>query len=262
MFGNYASNRMYKAYPAYQTAAAGSPALANTKSLSFGGTNEYLTAPDHASLDFSTAMTLSVWVKSAATADYQMLINKAKTITGTNFAYYIVGMPTTGVLQVIISGDGATLSGKYYDGSQVAFDGTWHHVAVTFGAGALNIYVDGVVDPAPTKNADNAVASIFNVAADLFIGSGDPAPLYPLTGQLDEISLWNAALTAPQIAAIYNSGDPTDLSLHAATANLVTWYRMGDLTDAIAAAGIIDRKGTNHATPQNMEAGDIVTDAP
>jgi len=72
--------------------------------------------------------------------------------------------------------------------------------------------------------------------------------------------VWNKELSLAEVTEIYNGGAPTNLLAHSAAANLVGWLRMGDgdtfptLTD--------NSTGGNDGTMTNMEAGDIVNDAP
>ena len=79
-------------------------------------------------------------------------------------------------------------------------------------------------------------------------------------GSMDEVSVWNKELTSGEVSEAYNSGSPTNLASHSATANLVGWWRMGDgdtfptLTD--------NSTNSNDGTMTQMESGDIQSDSP
>ena len=47
-----------------------------------------------------------------------------------------------------------------------------------------------------------------------------------IDGNVDSVSVWDSALEAVEIANLYNSGTPTDLSLLSTPP--IAWYRMGD----------------------------------
>jgi hypothetical protein len=47
-------------------------------------------------------------------------------------------------------------------------------------------------------------------------------------GGIDEVSVWNKALSPDDISKIYNDYKPCDLTLHNEAKYLVSWYRMGD----------------------------------
>ena len=64
---------------------------------------------------------------------------------------------------------------------------------------------------------------------------------------MDEVSLWSTALSAANIAGIYNNGKPRDL----AYLNPVGWWRMGD-DDGGAGTTITDQgSGGNNGTLTN-----------
>ena len=74
---------------------------------------------------------------------------------------------------------------------------------------------------------------------------------------LDEISLFDDALTEAQVQAIYNSGTPTDLS---GESYLLGWWRMGD---GDSHPTITDQSSNgNDGTMTNMDSADITTDVP
>ena len=97
-----------------------------------------------------------------------------------------------------------------------------------------------------------------NTAYPLKIGSLLTASFYE--GKLDEFSMWNKELSASDVTAIYNSGEPTNLSGEAA---LIGWWRMGDPTGPGAYPTITDQStNSNNATMTNMTDSDIVTVVP
>jgi hypothetical protein len=50
----------------------------------------------------------------------------------------------------------------------------------------------------------------------------------PLAANIDEVSVHNRVLTGAEVTAMYNSGDPTNLSLLASYSSVMYWWRMGD----------------------------------
>jgi hypothetical protein len=77
-------------------------------------------------------------------------------------------------------------------------DGAWHHVAVTRNAatGAMVLYVDGVQQATATGPTGTRSAP-----ANLRVGSLQ-TNLNFFAGQIDEVRLYNVALTAAQVAAL------------------------------------------------------------
>ena len=86
----------------------------------------------------------------------------------------------------------------------VVFDNRWHHVVWTDNAGAGKLYIDGVQDaanfsytPAPVpRNASSigAVTGLFGAISHYF------------NGTIDDVRIYNRALSAGEVAYLYNSG--------------------------------------------------------
>lgn len=240
----------------------GSTPFSNTKSISFGGTDEFLRVSNSASLQISTNLTLSAWVKGNNGAIGGIICKDDYGVAKRSYdLFQYPNIPSR--IAAVVSQNGTDL--LYLSSSLTAFDvvPAWHHVAMTFSNNTIKLYVDGVLDPSPTLDLNATVNTLLVSDQDVTIGSflQNNAPASVYIGLIDEPSIWNATLTDAEIAEIYNGGDPTNLLTHSKASNLVSWWRMGDAVgDSITS--ILDQKGSNNATPTNMESGDIVTDAP
>ncbi|TDD70019.1 hypothetical protein E1262_10615 [Jiangella aurantiaca] len=80
-------------------------------------------------------------------------------------------------------------------------DGQWHHVALTRGGGAIELYVDGVrVAQAASPTGDLA----FSAREGIHVGQR-PDGANRLTGGVDEVRLYDRVLTADEVAALASS---------------------------------------------------------
>jgi len=84
---------------------------------------------------------------------------------------------------------------------------TWHHIVFTYNGASLNLYLDGalvnsVSSTLPLNTAGNSGISI---------GESNQANGYwlPTDGKIDDIAIWNRALTSCEIVALYNGQNPT-----------------------------------------------------
>ncbi|WP_216844080.1 exo-alpha-sialidase [Phytoactinopolyspora alkaliphila] len=91
-------------------------------------------------------------------------------------------------------------------------DGAWHHVALTRSADAVVLYVDGVA----VAEADNIPGSTSRATSIGVYAGQRPDGVNPLTGQLDELYLYNQALSEDEIAdlATENAGPAQGQVLH------------------------------------------------
>jgi len=99
--------------------------------------------------------------------------------------------------QCFISGGGilASLGGILTTSSWN--DDVWHHVCFTCDGANTNLYIDG----ANRSTGSGAIAHDFR----LMLGNQLDGP-YPLNGNLDEMGIWDRALTFQEVTELYNSG--------------------------------------------------------
>jgi large repetitive protein len=161
--------------------------------LSLSGTGQYATVSDTATLDITSGITLAAWVKPGKTGT-QYLIKKAVQ-TGTNG--YELSMATTGTFFVRFN---QTTSGNLYRlDSKTLYStllNTWVHVAATYDGTTMRLYLNGVEDSAKARTvtiATNALA--LAIGAESNGGS-------PFQGAMDEVRVYNRALSPVEVAAL------------------------------------------------------------
>ncbi|MFZ5798561.1 MAG: LamG-like jellyroll fold domain-containing protein, partial [Thermodesulfobacteriota bacterium] len=95
---------------------------------------------------------------------------------------------------------------------------TWYHAAVTFDGAAVNLYLNGRLEASKSTTLDTVLD-----ANGLTIGNRPGSSLWQ--GELDEVRIHTAALTADQIAAIYNARDTgTCGTCVDRPADMVSWW--------------------------------------
>jgi len=126
-------------------------------------------------------------------------------------------------------------------------DGNWHNlIIVRAGSGNNKMYVDGVSQTLDndSENRTNPQSSL-----NLLIGAGynTGGVLYRFfDGEIDEVSIFDYALTEENVTSIYNGGVPGDI----ASLNPQLWYRFeeGSGTTAIDAGSGGNNGTINGAT--------------
>jgi hypothetical protein len=164
------------------------------KALSFNG-NSWVTVADNALLHLTTGMTLEAWVDPAATStDWTAAVIKERT-GGLAYALYATDGPAKPPAGYIDK------SGTDYEtaaGSLLPLN-TWTHLAVTYDGSTIRLYVNG------TQVATKAVSgSIISSTAPLRIG-GDSVWGEYFTGLIDEVRIYNRALSATEILTDMNT---------------------------------------------------------
>jgi hypothetical protein len=186
--------------------------LQNTYSLSFDGSDDYVNCGTGSELGLaSTDMTLSAWAFKTGSSGGMDFASRDN-------SYYFAYDNTTGKLRSIWYGGGFQYGysneitiGDYEDG--------WHLFMWVHTDGTNDkFYIDGssVGTDTNTNNLDGDGVEKFR------IGDGN---IDNFDGKLDEVAIWNTALSDGSISTIYNSGVPTDLLADSNAGSLQGWWR-------------------------------------
>jgi len=157
----------------------------------FDGLDDYLYTPYQQQLvgNFS----VSAWVYPTALRDDEQPLFIHKTTSDTlNFGLSI--QPDSMTPQFLIhnfSGD-VTLAAE----ADLLMN-AWNHVVGTFDGQNMTIYVNG------SPQGSQAISSRWQAPGPFRIGGNAPGTV-PFSGQLDEVSLYNQALSLSEVAAIFN----------------------------------------------------------
>jgi hypothetical protein len=146
-------------------------------------------------------VTLSAWIKPTGnTESYQGVIMHGGPNIDSYGLYILTSTKEIGFKTSGTSNDWVTLTNL-----TDLWDGNWHHVAVTYNGAQKVIYIDGI--PAFTAEATGEIESGFGY--NLLIGAGrDAATVTNLyNGLIDEVRIYNYALTSNQITDLYNLAD-------------------------------------------------------
>ena len=177
--------------------------------FAFDGVNDYVKVPKASSLDVGNQFTIDCWMKADPSSP---IGSRIEGLVGSDYYGMEVGDTPAGVFLFISTDNGAsfvTTADALGHGATFPV-GEWHHVAGTYDGAKLQFYLDGQ----PWSNALPASGVVSPMLSSSFvtIGSEDGRTRFPFCigtryfgGQLDEIDIFNRALSASEIAAIYNA---------------------------------------------------------
>ena len=179
---------------------------ANNRILVLDG--DYASVFDSASLDVNNTMTISAWINfdqlpSEAGSVYR-IVTKDDVGVSRAFAF---GISSGDKLYFEYLSDNTTLTDAEANDAFMSGDaGTWKHVAITVIASSktVRLYIDGVLVDSIQHYSNSS--SIQNSTADLLIGArkNNGTPQLFFEGKIDEVSIWNKALTQEEIQATMN----------------------------------------------------------
>jgi len=163
---------------------------------SFDGTNDYISASGTGSLDITgNAITVSAWANPISVKG-QVLCGKPHTATHTDpYFKWVLYFSSTRQWQMRIDSTLAwSGSGNLYSTN------SWNHYAGVYNGNTISLYFNGafLVSAAKTGNVQSSVQSVLigcNVVNNEVFD-----------GNLDEVRVYNRALTADEIKQLYRMG--------------------------------------------------------
>ncbi|MEW6668074.1 MAG: LamG-like jellyroll fold domain-containing protein [Thermodesulfobacteriota bacterium] len=161
--------------------------------------NDYISIADSASVDLTSSFTLSLWInQSIENVGGSRLIDKITSGTGDG---YLLDTYPGQYLRLIVDGD----IYYYYAGYTL---NNWHQMAVTFSnngtTASYAFYLDGTRLFSGTDNTPNS-APVNGL--DLILGIAHSGQ-FGFRGVMDDVMIYNQALSDTQIQEIYGAPNP------------------------------------------------------
>lgn len=167
------------------------------KALLFDGLNDFVLIPYSSSLDVGTGdFALEAWVKIKQADTYDRIISNYKLATES------VDLEIRNNNIVFYARDGTRVSATV-DSEVNVVDNKWHQVLGVRSGNNFSVYVDGTL-----KNSTNAaVGDVVSADNAWFIGADSPSSGY-INATIDEVKIYNRALSEVEIKEKYNEAMP------------------------------------------------------
>ena len=167
------------------------PASGAGFALTLDGSNDYAEIPSNLKgMGITTAFTVSAWIKATSAGGMRMLLED-----GTQFntdAFYLGVTPSTNRIFARLN----TVNGSVFSDniSVPSFAGKWTHLALTYDGATFTAYFNGAPVYQPSISGQ-----IANGNRNLRIGFPSGESYY--AGDIDELRIWNTAMSASDLAA-------------------------------------------------------------
>ena len=175
----------------------------NGGSINFSGTNgnnDYVSVANTASLDLTTAGTLSIWINpnSLTQLGITNLIGKTTGGDSGNQSYYLywIGGEIKGIIQN---------SGTYNSiSTPIPTALGWYNYVFTWGNGYLNLYKNGVLVSTPVSKTINAQSlnTTVNIGGYIFGGAGLNNNTF--NGKIPIVNIYNRDLSSTEVLFNFN----------------------------------------------------------
>ena len=180
--------------------------------LSFDGTDDYVDCGNDASLDITGDISVEAWINPIDSGEGGLghifkKLNILMFMKGAGDENIIFRIKVGGAIKEAVS-----------TGDVVSYN-SWHYVVGVFDGTNVLVYVDGV------KFTGSATAGPIDghSSADLIIGTDSVSASYTFNGTIDEVRIYNRALTADEIQMSYYSNLQKFSSMQ--------WYFQANITN-------------------------------
>ncbi len=207
------------------------------KAYEFDGTDDYISVNNSNSLSLSQ-YSISLWSKIDTLISWfpgrQLISKGCEWPIGVGVSYRIYFENTYYVM------DNWAPSRSLLSNLNNSFNSNWSHLVFTYDGQGNSMYINGVLLGNATQNS-----ALVSSLEPLLIGARKFASSCTISGnysgKLDDIGIWNRALTSQEIVNLYNSQLPTQTSLCLPTITTTSPSSVG--VDSVVIGGDISNDG-------------------
>lgn len=170
------------------------------QALNFDGTNDYVDFGEGGGvLDGMSALTLSAWIKNNYSGGGICACDIVGKDDTTNRSYGMAISTSNAIYGYVFN------ASIFEDavGTTALNDNRWHHVVTVYDGAAVEVYVDGVNE---SSGADTITGAVRDTTVTVKAGWNRNGSANYFPGLIDELRIYNRALSASDIAEIYRSG--------------------------------------------------------
>ena len=161
----------------------------------FDGNNDYIDFGNGTALDITSNLSMSLWVKINDGSSTQFLMGRDNDAQRN----WELGISSNKLFFGIFSSNSNQGAGGL---GNTLSDNVWYHIVATYDGSNQKTYVNGSL-----TSTTSGSGSIDNDNVSLTIGARPNGDRY-FNGIINEVGLWNVALDADAVTALYNSGVP------------------------------------------------------
>lgn len=173
------------------------PGALGGQALSFDGVDDSVNLGNSALLNNRTSISVSFWMSSSDTTGARVMIGRYDN-TNPGSSWLVISDDLSNAVRWYTN-DGVAHADVF--GARNVHDGVWHHVAVTWRTGANNkrIYVDGARDGIGEHSV-----TLGSNTTDVLIASDAASSLGFLAGLIDDVRIYDRALSAAEVRQIFD----------------------------------------------------------
>jgi hypothetical protein len=183
--------------------------------MAFDGDGDFIDCGHNEGLNITGAVTIAAWIKLSKSTDDQKIAGNQDDISG---GYKLSIFSDKAEFEVRDSGN-ALRNNRFVNGGTILQPGVWYHIVGTYSqGGSIKTYVNAKLDR--EQETTNILAPS---AGTLKIGREPFGDMFLFNGLMDDLSIYNYALSEADVADIYSGKTPPTV---AQIATLAAWKNM------------------------------------
>ncbi|MCX8107413.1 MAG: hypothetical protein N3G20_01265, partial [Verrucomicrobiae bacterium] len=158
----------------------------------------------------SAVFTVVCWVKGPARQSDRRVFSESNCLDYNNNPLVNIGthnMGADGTVDLYFRNSTGGVQVNHAHSLGTAFDNTWHHIALVDEYGKVTLYLDGQVNMTVTYTRADPAQDTTSIGA--IVRQGGSAVAAYFNGAIDEVAVWDRALSADEIRDVMNNGIPT-----------------------------------------------------
>ena len=176
------------------------------KALIFNGTTSKIDLPNDivsVSNIRTNGITYSAWIKTSNNSQIQRIVGQQISNGYSDYSSGGLGINSSGKAQMISYDDSGSY--KYMESTTTLQNNIWYHIVGTYNSSdqKMRIYINGELEGNPISIV--TFSRLFTNASNR-IGLKDYVTPYSFVGSIDEVKIYNTALTDDEVKQDYNQG--------------------------------------------------------
>ncbi len=171
--------------------------------LSFDGSNDYVEVADDPSFDIASEITVTAWINPTDASDWRTIVSK---LAGNRKDVY--WFLRKGKIGAALAGPSGVPGRDWQPNVPIEIN-TWTHVALTYDGATMIMYKDGA--PAASTSASGALMLADSSSNESCLVGANTQWGEHFHGIIDELQVYNRALSASEIGGLYQLDDTPPL---------------------------------------------------
>jgi hypothetical protein len=179
--------------------AAGALTASGDTAASLDGADDYVTMGDVYDFSGTASFSVEAWINRGTVGDgtdWRWIVGKNTVVTPREGWMVVIHQTGNDVVFERFSND----TRNAIDSTTVTAAGTWYHVVATYDGATMRLYINGVQEASASSTI-----SMANTTLPLRIGTNTGSATNFYEGLVDEVAVYNAALSATQVKQHYDA---------------------------------------------------------